>query len=150
VVFGLPTQEFVRRLVFAMFWAILTFILAYFLPVFLFRTLNLPIEEAQFVILPGAIALTALGIVREIFRNHPIGLSAGVALVIGSALYLLRITNSGYMVVNAMGLKVTFEFPLIVYIFLTSSMLTAISVIWSAMHSVGADPMEKMEEEIKV
>jgi hypothetical protein len=136
--------------VFAVFWAILTFTLAYFLPIFLFRTLNLPIEEAQLVIVPGAIALTALGILREIFRNHPLGLSAGVALVIGSALYLLRITNNGYMMVRAMGLNVTFEFPLIVHIFLTSSMLTAISVVWSAIHSVGAEPMETMEEEIKV
>lgn len=150
MIFGLPVQEFIRRLVFAVFWAILTFMLAYFLPVFLFRTLNLPIEETQFVILPSAIALTALGIVREIFRNHHLGLCAGVALVIGSAFYLLRITNNGYMTVTAMGLKVTFEFPLIVHIFLTSSMLTAISITWSAIHSVGADPMEKMEEEIRI
>ena len=124
--------------------------MAYFLPIFLFRTLNLPIEEAQLVIFPGAIALTVLGIIREIFRNHPLGLASGVGLIIGSALYLLRITNNGYMTLRAMGLGITFEFPIIIQIFVTSSMLTAVSVIWSAIHSVGAEPMEKMEEEIKL
>jgi len=150
MVFGLPTQEFAKRLISAVFWAILTFLMAYYLPVFIFATLNLPIDEAAFVIVPGAIALTALGILREIFRNHPLGLSAGVALILGSALYLLRITNNGYMTVRAMGLNLTFEFPIIVQIFVTSSMLAAVSVIWSAIHSVGAEPMEKMEEEIKI
>ena len=150
MIFGLSAQEFVKRLTFAMFWAILTFVTAYFLPVFLFRALNLPIEEAQLVILPGAIVLTALGIIREIFRNHPLGLASGVALVIGSALYLLRITNNGYMTVQAMGLRITFEFPIIIQIFVTSSMLAVTSIIWSAIHSVGGEPMDKMEEEIRI
>ena len=150
MVFGLPTQEFVKRLISAVFWAILTLLMAYYLPVFIFAKLNLPIDEAAFVIVPGAIALTALGILREIFRNHPLGLSAGVALIIGSALFLLRITNNGYMTIRVMGLNLTFEFPIIVQIFVTSSMLAAISVVWSAIHSVGAEPMETMEEEIKV
>lgn len=148
--FGLTPQEFVRRLVFAIGWAILTFIIFYSLPVFLFRTLNLPLEEAQLVIVPGAIALITLGVMREVFRNHPLGLASGVGLIIGSALYLLRITNNGFMTVQAAGLRITFEFPIIVHIFVTSSMLTVISVVWSAMHSVGAEPMEKMEEEIKI
>jgi len=150
MVFGLSTQEFVKRLTFATFWAIITFVMAYFLPVFLFRALNLPIEEAQLVILPGAIGLTALGIMREIFRNHPLGLASRVALVIGSALYLLRVTNNGYMTVQATGLRITFEFPIIIQIFVTSSMLAVTSVIWSAIHSSGGEPMEKMEEEIKI
>ena len=56
MVFGLPTQEFVKRLMSAVFWAILTLLMAYYLPVFIFATLNLPIDEAAFVIVPGAIA----------------------------------------------------------------------------------------------
>jgi len=47
-------------------------------------------------------------------------------------------------------LRITFEFPIIIQIFVTSSMLAVTSVIWSAIHSIGGEPMEKMEEEIKI
>ena len=143
---GLTTLQFAKRVIMAVFWAILTFALAFYLPTFAFRLVGLPLEETQPIILPGAIALTTLGVMREVFRNHPLGIASGVGLILGSAFYLLRITNNGFLTIQAMGLKITLEFPILVNLFVTSSMLTLISVIWSAIHSAYAEPM--MEEEI--
>lgn len=143
---GLTTLQFAKRVIMAVFWAVLTFALAFYLPTFAFGLVGLPLEETQPIILPGAIALTALGVMREVFRNHPLGIASGVGLVLGSAFYLLRITNNGFLTIQAMGLKITLEFPILVNLFVTSSMLTLISVIWSAIHSAYAEPM--MEEEI--
>lgn len=149
MVFGLSFGEFVRRSFLAIVWAAVTFSLAFYLPTLFSSLANLPTEEAQAVILPGALLLSGLGVLREVFRDHPIGTAAAVGLGIASTVYLLRITNFGYMRVDAAGFRVILEFPSLVYLLATSSMLFVISTIWAAIHSVGAEPMEKLEEEIK-
>lgn len=138
-----------RRSFFAVLWAVTTFAFAFYLPTIFSNLANFPIEEVQPVILPGALLLSALGVLREVFRDHPIGTAAAVGLGIASTVYLLRITNFGYMRLDAAGFRIILEFPSLVHLFATSSMLFVISTIWAAIHSVGAEPIKKMEEEIQ-
>ncbi|MEE8186442.1 MAG: hypothetical protein V3T99_02130, partial [Nitrososphaerales archaeon] len=84
-----------------------------------------------------------------VFRGHPLGISASVALGLAAAVYLVTITNGGFLAVTAMGLEITLEFPIILYLFVISASFGAVTNIWSSIHRSGADPLGNLEEEIQ-
>ena len=148
-ILGLTTARFTIRVIKTILTSSVIFFLAFYIPNLIISSLGLPLADFQPIYLSFTIVLMSLSIFAQVFRGHPLGISASIALGLAAAIYLVTITNGGFLTVNAMGLKITLEFPIILHLFVISASFGAVTNIWSTIHRSGADPLENLEEEIQ-
>ncbi len=149
-ILGLTPVRFALRVIKTVVTSSIIFVLAFYIPNFLISSLGFPLADFQPIYISFTIILMSLSIFSQIFRGHPLGVSASIALSLAAAIYLVRITNGGFLSVSAMGLDITLEFPIILYLFVISASFGVVTNIWSTIHRSGADPLDNLEEVIQV
>ncbi|MEE9282879.1 MAG: hypothetical protein V3U49_02240 [Nitrososphaerales archaeon] len=148
-ILGLTPVRFIIRVTKTILITSVIFFLAFYIPNLIISSLGIPLGDFQPIYLSFTIVLMSLSIFAQVFRGHPLGIFASVALSLAAAIYLVTITNGGFLAVTAMGLEITLEFPIILYLFVISASFGVVTNIWSSIHRSGADPLGNLEEEIQ-